>query len=165
MGRMIPGTIPSDASTGEKLVFSLLRNDRNCKDFIVVHSLFIADHLTAISGEIDFLVLAPGKGIFALEVKHGRVARNKGVWEFTNRSGNTSSSVRGPFRQASDAMHSLRKILQEKSSENSRLRAMVLYPSPAVTLKPRGTPRVHWVNREAVALEVASMLRTSPTTL
>ena len=125
MGRMIPGMIPSDASTGEKLVFSLLKNDKNCKGFIVVHSLFIADHLTAISGEIDFLVLAPGKGIFALEVKHGRVARNKGIWEFTNRSGNTSSSVRGPFRQASDAMHSLRKILQKKSAGNSKIEGLV----------------------------------------
>ncbi|MCB9050464.1 MAG: NERD domain-containing protein [Lewinellaceae bacterium] len=125
MSRMIPDTIPSDASTGEKLVFSLLKNDKNCKGLIVVHSLFIAGHLTAISGEIDFLVLAPGKGIFALEVKHGRVARKEGVWEFTNRAGKTSSSVRGPFRQASDAMHSLRKILQEKSAGNSKIEGLV----------------------------------------
>ncbi|HHV00457.1 MAG TPA: hypothetical protein GXX76_11475 [Bacteroidales bacterium] len=36
-------------------------------------------------GEIDFLVLAPKLGVFALEVKGGRVRREDGVWYFTNR--------------------------------------------------------------------------------
>jgi hypothetical protein len=38
-------------------------------------------------GEIDFLVLAPKLGVFALEVKGGRVRREDGVWYFTNRYG------------------------------------------------------------------------------
>ncbi|MCB0553449.1 MAG: NERD domain-containing protein [Phaeodactylibacter sp.] len=121
MSRMVPGTIPSDASAGEKMVFSMLKNDPGCQNFTVLHSLFIARHLKALSGEIDFLVLAPDKGVFVLEVKHGRVSRKEGVWEFTNRFGTTTTSHRGPFRQVHDAMHSLRKILIEQSFGNAAL--------------------------------------------
>ncbi len=118
MSRLIPAIIPTSASNGEKLVFSKLKNDPACKEYIVIHSLFLSKHLRTVSGEIDFLILAPGMGIFVLEVKHGRVARKEGMWEFTDKFGNTTTTPRSPFRQASDAMHSLRNFLIEKSDIN-----------------------------------------------
>ncbi len=125
MSRMVPDTISPDASAGERLVFSKLKNDAGCRGCIVLHSLFLANHLKAVSGEIDFLVLAPGKGIFVLEVKHGRVSRKEGVWKFTNRFGTTTTSTKGPFQQAHDAMYSLRNILIKQSSGKPAVKKMI----------------------------------------
>jgi len=65
------------------------------------------EFLRTIKGEIDFLVLAPGMGLFALEVKGGRVRHKSSMWHFTDKYGKTYSKVRGPFVQAKDVAFSL----------------------------------------------------------
>lgn len=66
---IIPELTGPISSGGEKLVINRFRNDKDCTEMYILHSLFISKHLTRISGELDFLVLAPGIGIFALELK------------------------------------------------------------------------------------------------
>jgi len=122
---LVPNTISDDNSRGEKLVFNHFKSDVNTRDFIVLHSLFVSKHLTRISGELDFLVLAPGLGIFALEVKHGKVSRDAGTWKFENRHGKVTTSTIGPFRQVNDTMHSLRKYLNELAESVPKLKGRI----------------------------------------
>lgn len=118
---IIPDNIDDANSRGEKLVFRHFKNDTNLNGAIILHSLFISKHLTRLSGELDFLVLAPEQGIFALEVKHGQVRRKDGLWEFEDRNGKVNTSTIGPFRQVSDTMHSLRSYLLNESKQNHKL--------------------------------------------
>ena len=67
---LIPDNIDNFDSIGEKLLYLKFKNDGSTKNFYILHSLFTNYHLKNISGELDFLVLAPGLGVFAIEVKH-----------------------------------------------------------------------------------------------
>jgi hypothetical protein len=111
MALMIPPVPYGDTnSDGELRVFEALRDDPGAADWIVLHSVNLAQHVSNISGEADFVVIAPGKGILVLEVKgcHS-LSRKDGLW-FYGKS--QDGDQRGPFRQASEAMHSLRKWLK-----------------------------------------------------
>ncbi|MCB0228253.1 MAG: NERD domain-containing protein, partial [Anaerolineae bacterium] len=67
-------------------------------------------------GEIDFVVCGPD-GLFVLEVKGGRVACHDGIWETTNRYGETDRLKESPFNQANGALHGLLKKLPEAISK------------------------------------------------
>jgi hypothetical protein len=122
---IVPDNIDSADSQGEKRIYRHFKSDINSRDFIILHSLFVSKHLTRVSGELDFLVLAPGLGIFALEVKHGQVSRDGGIWKFENRYGKVNTSTIGPFRQVSDTMHSLRSYLLEVAGNNFKLKEKI----------------------------------------
>lgn len=119
---IIPDNIDPNCSRGEQILLHKFKTEISSSDFYVLHSLFISKHLKTISGELDFLVLAPGKGIFSLEVKHGNVRRENGMWYFENRQGRVNTSAKGPFRQVSDTMHSLRAWLLEKIGLDKKLK-------------------------------------------
>jgi len=112
---IFPQEIERNESKGEIIVFNKFKNESN--NFIVLHSVFLHNHIKNLSGEIDFLVLVPNKGIFCLEVKHGRVRRENGSWVYKNTLSNKS-----PFRQATDGMHSLRNWLLEQSTGERKKR-------------------------------------------
>lgn len=113
---MIPSVISPETKSGaEKKIFKWFENADNTDDWVVFHSLGIAHHQTLIEGEVDFLVIAPKFGIFALEVKGGRVKRTDGMWTFTNRAGHVDTKSRGPFEQASDAIFSIMDAIKEKA--------------------------------------------------
>lgn len=108
MARMIPSIIsPDTKSNAERRVFKWFSEAEGTDNWIVLHSLGLSNHVSLIHGEIDFLVIAPNYGVFALEVKGGRVKREDGMWLFTNRNGNTTRKSRGPFEQAWDGIHSV----------------------------------------------------------
>ena len=108
MAVMIPSTIsPEVKSTAEKRIFEWFENAPGTDKWIVLHSLGIATHNKVIYGETDFLVIAPRLGLFAIEVKGGRVRRENGMWLFTDRYGHTNSKSRGPFEQARDGVFSI----------------------------------------------------------
>lgn len=108
MAHLIPDFIHQDAPPGEKQIFATLRNSKRGADWVVLHSLNLPRHLRQNAGEIDFLIMVPGKGILILEVKsHQRVRRENGLWYL----GDDAPSARGPFEQASSAMHSLKHDL------------------------------------------------------
>lgn len=115
MSKMIPSVISPDIkSAAEKHIFEWFRDDPRTEDWIVLHSLGIANHNRVIHGETDFFVLVPYMGVFALEVKGGRVRRKDGVWSFTDRYGNIGTKERGPFDQAWDSVFSIVKDIKNK---------------------------------------------------
>ena len=104
---MIPPLIHPDCSSpGEREIFQRLKNDPETHDWIVLHSLDVAEHVTNIAGEIDFVVIVPGKGVLCVEVKaSSSLRRLDGLWYYGRGS---RPDARGPFKQASTAMHSIR---------------------------------------------------------
>lgn len=115
MAIMIPSEIsPEIKSTAERRIFSWFRDCSDTDDWIVLHSLGITSHKKVIYSEIDFFVLAPQLGLFALEVKGGRVSRTNGVWYFTNKYGISNSKIRGPFDQAKEGIFSIIEVLKKR---------------------------------------------------
>jgi hypothetical protein len=73
-----------------------------------MHSLDIFGDIQSGQGEADFVVLIPGKGILVIEVKsHSSVECIDGVWRL-----NGKVVDKPPHKQASNAMHALRKDLK-----------------------------------------------------
>ncbi len=117
MARMIPVGFDEATPPGEKDVFARLAGDPATADWIVLHSLDLSAHIRQVEGEIDFLIIVPGREIVVLEVKsHRSVKRGAdGAWLL----GADAPTWRGPFKQASQAMHSVRKRLVERDSRLS----------------------------------------------
>jgi hypothetical protein len=146
---MIPKLLsPEIKSNAERKIFSWFRDAPDTDDWVVLHSLGIANHRNLIYGEVDFLVLAPHYGIFALEVKGGRVSRNEGVWQFTDRYGKTSTKNRGPFEQAQDGIFSIASAVRKKYGDDSKL-AKVFFSSgvmfPDIEFKLEGIDAHQWM--------------------
>jgi KaiC/GvpD/RAD55 family RecA-like ATPase len=119
MARMIPSVIsPEVKSVAEKKIFEWFRDDPETEGWVVLHSLGIANHKTVLFGEIDFFVIAPKLGVFALEVKGGNVKRDNGIWYFTNKYNQTFSKKRGPFEQANEGIFSLFDSIKKKCGSN-----------------------------------------------
>ncbi len=123
--RLIPPTIAdSTESDGERAVFAALADasrsaltssSSDTSHWIVLHAFDLADHRRRLAGEIDFLCLVPGKGALVVEVKGCRsLRRQDGAWFYGN---DPTPHWRGPFRQASEAMHSLRRRLAKTNPE------------------------------------------------
>ena len=112
MARMMPAFCPGGAPPGERAVYAALRDGKDTEDWLVLHSLGIADHVRQVEGEADYVVIVPGTGILVIEVKsHQSIDRRPdGTWKL----GNDAPTTRGPFQQASEAMHSLRSYLEKK---------------------------------------------------
>ena len=108
--RLIPPHIdPDTPSDGEKLVFELFAATSDHDEWTVLHSQDLAHHRRQMEGEIDFLVVAPGLGVLVVEVKGcHKLRRERGLWFYGN---DPHGDPRGPFKQASEAMHSLRDRL------------------------------------------------------
>ena len=120
MARMIPPRLRPDCSSpGEREIFRRLKDDPETRDWLVLHSLDVSDHVTNIAGEIDFVVIVPGKGVLCVEVKAcSSMRRRDGLWYYGR---TTKPDARGPFKQASSAMHSIRQKLVTGRSELSRI--------------------------------------------
>ena len=114
MARMIPPVLhPDTSSTGEKEVFRRLKDDPGTQSWTVLHSLDTARHVRQIFGEVDFVIVVPHKGVLCLEIKGTtRLKREYGVWYY----GNSAPDARGPFKQASGAMHSVRGYVTKRDS-------------------------------------------------
>lgn len=111
MARLIPPFFPQEAAPGEQSVYRKLAEDQTTNDWIILHSLNIAEHVRNPEGEADFVVIAPDLGLLVIEVKsHEHFTFDNGVW----RLGNQAPTTRGPFKQASDAMYSIRQDLLRK---------------------------------------------------
>ncbi len=86
MPRLIPPTIAEDTpSEGERVVFDALALAKGADDWVVLHSLDLANHRRRLEGEIDFLIIIPGKGVLVLEVKGTHhLRRHDGLWFYGN---------------------------------------------------------------------------------
>ncbi len=117
--RMIPSQPLATDSKLEPQVFDQLRSafsggDKN--SWFAMHSLNLPRHEYKRFGEIDFVVCGP-EGLFVLEVKGGRVSCHEGIWETTNRYGETDRLKESPFSQANSALHGLLKKLPDTISK------------------------------------------------
>jgi hypothetical protein len=124
---MIPAQIyRGNPSPGEKEIFRRLAGAPNTEDWIVLHSLDIAGHAERVAGEADFVIIIPGKGVLCLEVKAASsIRREEGLWYYGR---NPKPDKRGPFKQAAEAMHSIRNRLLKQD----RALAAVLFWSAAI---------------------------------
>ena len=107
--RMVPASPHDTGSPAEKRVFERLRaafDDR----YTAFHSLRPTRHPHKRFPEIDF-VICGSEGLYVIEVKGGRIACRDGVWHYQDRSGRTTRSHEGPFRQAETALHGLMEDL------------------------------------------------------
>lgn len=120
MARMIPPFMDSRSirSNGEKKLFDALGSLSD--DYVVIHSLGIADHRQKMYGEIDFVIIC-SEGILCLEVKGGLVHRENGIWLFTDRHGQENTKTEGPFDQVIGGMLSLRDKLRWKFPPDSQI--------------------------------------------
>ncbi|TDP89604.1 NERD domain-containing protein [Labedaea rhizosphaerae] len=115
---MIPAYFPESSPPGEKALYSALAGCEGTDGWTVLHSVGIADHIKNPQGEADFVVVVPEQGVLVIEVKsHLTVEYRDGVWHL----GRDKPTMRGPFRQASDAKFSLRNFLQRKQIDVSSL--------------------------------------------
>jgi KaiC/GvpD/RAD55 family RecA-like ATPase len=149
MARMIPTLLsPEIKSNAERKIFAWFRDAPDTDDWIVLHSLGIANHRNLIYGEIDFLALAPFYGIFALEVKGGRVSRSEGIWQFTDRYGKINTKTRGPFEQAQDGIFSIASAIKKKYGDDSKL-SKIFFSSgvmfPDIEFKTDGIDTHQWM--------------------
>lgn len=112
MARMIPPLVSSTAPRGERQLFSRLRDDPMTRDWLVLHSFDIRRHLVRSEGEADMLIIAPSLGVLCIEVKGCNVTREDGLWKYSYDPPKISPV--GPFRQASQAAHSIRQYLSNK---------------------------------------------------
>lgn len=106
---MMPPYCGEDAAPGERELFHALASSPETDSWIVLHSLAIAAHIRQVEGEADFVVIVPERGILVIEVKsHLSVeCTPDGMWKL----GSQEPSWRSPFKQASEAMHSIRTYL------------------------------------------------------
>ena len=127
MATMIPSSMSLDIkSSAEKFIFKCFKESTGTEDWIVLHSLGINNHQRVVHGETDFLVLVPERGMFALEVKGGRVERKLGKWRFINKYGDYDEKIRGPFDQAWEGIYSIKSSVSIKlDEEHKHLKDMI----------------------------------------
>lgn len=103
------------SSSAEARVYREFANDNSAgtSDWLVIHSLGLANHDRKPYAEMDFLVITPSRYI-GLEVKGGRVSCRDGRWWFTDRHGNENSKPESPLDQAKGATFALREFLKNK---------------------------------------------------
>lgn len=120
MARMIPPDVhPSCQSPGEIELFHRIRDDPGTADWIVLHSFDVAEHIRQVMGEADFVVIIPAKGVLCLEVKAcTKLTREDGYWYY---GASVQGDPRGPFKQASAAMHSIRQQINRRRPDLSRM--------------------------------------------
>jgi len=107
---MIPSQPLVTSSNAEIRMFDQLRSAFSRPDqngWFAMHSLNLPRHEYKRFGEIDFVICGP-EGLFVLEVKGGGVSCHDGIWETTNRYGETERLRESPFKQAEGALHGLR---------------------------------------------------------
>ena len=110
--RMVPPRPHDTRSQAEKRIFERLRGTFAGRDgYTVYHSLKPVRHPGKRFPEIDFLVSCP-QGLYAIEVKGGRVSCRDGVWRYVDRRGTVTNSRESPFRQVEAALHGLREALR-----------------------------------------------------
>lgn len=161
---MMPGYCPQASPPGEKALYAALAEGADTRDWIVLHSLGIADHVRQVEGEADFIVIVPESGILVIEVKsHLSVSRlDDGSWQL----GSQRPTSRSPFQQAGENMHSVREYLM---SRNIDLRSIpvcsaVWFTSVrARTTLPASPEWHHWQVLDSTDLQAgapAAIIRT-----
>jgi DNA polymerase III delta prime subunit len=119
MAEIIPPIISDYKSDGELEVARNIKHDPKTQGWIVLHSLDVSKHTSQVAGECDFVMIIPGKGILCLEVKGCRSLKvENGLWYYGKK---TTGDKRGPFKQASANMHSIREYLFNRNPDFGKI--------------------------------------------
>lgn len=113
--QVIPRVVHNFRSKAEQKVFDALCATDLGPNAFALHSLNLARHEYKRWSELDFVV-AWEEGVYALEVKGGRVAISEGIWTFTNRFDETYRKSEGPFDQAKSGHDALRTALSGQAA-------------------------------------------------
>lgn len=143
MPRMLPADIYDGCpSPGEREIFLRLKNSAGIDDWVVLHSLDLAQHVRQVSGEADFVIIVPELGILALEVKACTHLRRdeKGWWYGSD----SRPDPRGPFRQAAEAMHSIRQRIAKARPDLSNVVCWSAVIFPYISLNERSGEWHEW---------------------
>ncbi len=120
MAVMMPASMDPDVkSAAERQLFDKLARDPGTDDWTVLHSLGLARRRSGPYGEIDFVVVIPGRGILCIEVKGGGVRCEDGEWTTRNRYGEVATLRKSPFMQAREAMFALRDAIADHFGQGS----------------------------------------------
>lgn len=112
MAILIPA-IPKDCNSSERLVYERLGRELP-ERWVIMHSLGLGAHEKKVWGEADIVVLST-RGIFALEVKGGKIECVAGEWKYSG-DFRTFYKKESPWQQASGAMFALKaKLIEQRS--------------------------------------------------
>ena len=109
MAHFLPALNLDTEVPGEIEFFLRLKNDPTTKNWWVLHSYFLSQHINQSQGEIDFVVFIPNRGVIVVEVKsHKKIQVRNGdfYYGFQNKLG------KNPFKQSYDNMWSLIEIVK-----------------------------------------------------
>jgi DNA replication protein DnaC len=153
---MIPAAIdPATPSPGERDAFQRLKSDPLAGDWTVIHSLYLPNHVRQISGELDFVLLIPEKGILCLEIKAAAsISRREGLWFYGKEP---KGDPRGPFLQASEGMHSLRQRVEKRLSTASKILFWSAVCLPYTSLDFKAEEWHRWQLIDSVAYRAQSL--------
>lgn len=134
---MIPSNYNEDftSSYAEKEIFKYFK-ENSPNDWIVLHSYNIAKNERKKQTEIDFLLLAPHLGIFALEVKGGSISRINGDWKSNNKE------IKNPFEQVKYGLHQVIDKLKERELADFLFGHGVMFPN--IDFPVKGCEAVQW---------------------
>ncbi len=111
MATMYPNQLYSQDNFGERTVFEALKTGIGAEQWHVLHSLNLSRHVYQQMGEIDFVVVLPGKGVLVLEVKGSDYVGFDGQRWIYGQGPNPLTKPISPFVQAKDNMVSLRNYV------------------------------------------------------
>ena len=111
MATMYPNQLYSQDNFGERMVFEALKTGIGAEQWHVLHSLNLSRHVYQQMGEIDFVVVLPGKGVLVLEVKGSDYVGFDGQRWIYGQGPNPLTKSISPFVQAKDNMVSLRNYV------------------------------------------------------
>lgn len=107
MAKMNPAVIDEGTkSSAERKLFRLFQAMPDTDNWTVLHSLRLAKMEYQSQGETDFVVVIPGSGVFALEVKGGAISCENDKWYSTDRYG-IDNPIKNPINEASDGMQAV----------------------------------------------------------
>jgi hypothetical protein len=101
--------VPKKCPNGERIVYERLGRELPA-DWVVLHSLNLPRHASKIWGEADIVVLST-LGVFALEVKGGKVSCRDGIWCYEGPDFSTYTKKEDPWTQSETAMMAVKKAL------------------------------------------------------
>lgn len=149
----------SDGQLAEKVVWDALKKSLP-DEVVLAHSVQVRDGRA--EHEIDILVLWPGVGMAAIEVKGGLLSVQNGQWHQSDRSG--AHKIQSPVAQSQGSLHAFRNWIggQLGTPLTSRFAYMVSFPYTEVprVWEMAGCPRTLVLDKKDTA-SAAELVRTA----
>lgn len=116
MVKMIPPSISSKESYGEREIFDSLRESAKGNNWVAIHGLTQHLNSSKYQAEGDFVVLIPGKGIVVIEVKGATAATLEGeVWTFEGVA--PAAKHKSPLEQIGATQSNIKTRLRQNDVE------------------------------------------------